>query len=121
MTIEAWELSLESTEGEGAGVITVIEDEKQLNMFNRYMTRAAKEFKSMKQRGQRPAWHQWWSTKAKFIRVKPLACGTIHKSQGTSVDNVFLYTPCLYNTDAKLTQQLLYVGVTRARHNVYYI
>ena len=119
--IEAWELALESTEEDGAGVITVIEDEKQLEMFNRYMARAAKEFKTMKQRGLRPAWGQWWSTKNKFTKVKPLACGTIHKSQGTSVDNVFLYTPCLYSTSAEMSQQLLYVGVTRARHNVFYI
>lgn len=124
VTIAAWELLLESTEGDDEpreGLITVIEDEKQLNMFNRYMTRAATEFKSMKARGQRPAWSQWWSTKNKFTRVKPLPCGTIHKSQGTSVDNVFLYTPCLLGTEKTLSQQLMYVGVTRARHNVYYI
>lgn len=119
--VVCWYLQCQSLETEITETLCVIEDPKQQNIFQNFMGAAASEFKGMNGTGKRPNWKSWWELKNSFHKVKALPCGTIHKSQGSSVDNVFLYTPCIHKADAELAQQLLYVGATRARNNVYFI
>lgn len=119
--ISIWQLECRSTESEITETMLVIEDKKEMNRFQNYMSNVAGIFKEQKGSGKRPNWKGWWDLKNKFHKVKALPCGTIHKSQGSSVENTFLYTPCIHKADWELAQQLLYVGTTRARTNVYYI
>ena len=55
-----------------------------------------------------------------FIDVRPIYSSTVHKSQGSTYDNVFLHiedlSACPTYTDIP---RLLYVALTRARNNVY--
>lgn len=119
--IECWYLDCTSLDSGATASIVVIENEKEMNKFQFYLSSVASIFKAGNTTGKRPNWKGWWELRNKFHKVKALPCGTIHKSQGSSVDNVFLYTPCIHKADLDLAQQLLYVSTTRARHNVYYI
>ncbi|ADI96262.1 Dda DNA helicase [Acinetobacter phage Ac42] len=117
--VRYWQLDLQSLDDPDlTGSINVIVDEAEINKLNLVLGKSAEQFKSG---AVKAAWADWWKLKRNFHKVKALPCSTIHKSQGTSVDNVFLYTPCIHKADSQLAQQLLYVGATRARHNVYYI
>lgn len=120
-TIECWFLDCMSLDSGATASIIVIENEQQMNKFQFYLSSVASLFKSGNHPGKRPNWKGWWELRNNFHKVKALPCGTIHKSQGSSVDNVFLYTPCIHKADVDLAQQLLYVSATRARYNVYYI
>lgn len=116
--VQYWELDLVSLDSGEKGSIKVITDEKEYNKLALVLGTAAEAYKS----GKVPAnWKSFWRLKNSFHKVKPLPVSTIHKSQGTTVDTTFLYTPCLHKADGQLAKQLLYVGATRARHNVYFI
>lgn len=98
--------------------INVIADPEQRTRFEMFLGKVAGVYKS----GQGKAyWADFWDAKNKFVKVKALPACTIHKSQGMSMDNTFLYTPCIHSSDAEMAQQLLYVGTTRARKNVHYV
>ena len=118
--VKCWHLELRAIETDVVDSICVIEDERQMKIFQHYLSSVAYEFKNSNT-GKRPNWSGWWDLRKEFHKVKALPCGTIHKSQGTSVDNVFLYTPCIHSADADLAQQLLYVGISRARKNCYFV
>ncbi|CAL4858205.1 Dda-like helicase [Acinetobacter phage vB_AbaM_AB-Navy-v2] len=118
-SIKVWELEIRGVDSDAVDMIKVIHDEQELNKFQYFMSKSASEFKNA--RDKRPNWKGWWDLKAQFHKVKPLPCGTIHKSQGSTLDNVFLFTPCIHRADPALAQQLLYVGATRAKHNVYFV
>lgn len=118
--IVCWTINCISLDTMTKATICVIEDEKENLKFQKFMSKIASDFKEHKG-ASRPNWKSWWRTKGMFHKVKALPCGTIHKAQGSSVDNAFIYTPCIHKADYLLAQQLLYVGATRARHNVYFI
>lgn len=105
--------------------INILTSEAEKAKVAVYLSNVAGKYRDMKRENPacKPNWKSFWEVKRMFLNVKALPACTIHKSQGISVDNVFLYTACLCsdNVDAELSSQLLYVGATRARHNVYYI
>lgn len=98
--------------------INVITDQHELDKFFMYQARTATAYKSGEVKAY---WKDFWKNKYEFIRVRSLPAQTIHKSQGSTIDNGFLFTGCIHSADAELAQQLLYVGVTRPRHNLHYI
>lgn len=120
--IEYFRLEVESTEEEedeyAKTWIDVIVSDHEINKFNYYQARTAQAYKS----GEVKAWWKdFWSNKNEFVKIKPLPAQTIHKSQGSTFDNGFMFTGCIHSADIDLAQQLLYVGTTRARHDVHYI
>lgn len=121
LPIKAWSLDVQGVDSDMVATIQVIADEQEQNKFQFYLSRAASEFKAMKGHGPKPNWKDWWKLRNSFLKVKALPVGTVHKSQGSTVDSVFLYTPCMHKADPALAQQLLYVGCTRAKNNVYFI
>lgn len=67
-------------------------------------------------------WKDWWENKNFFIEVKPIFASTVHKSQGISVNNCFVYQQDFDKSSSDENYyQLLYVAVTRAKQNVYFI
>ncbi len=118
--IKVWHLQVQGVDSPVIAELQVIYDERQQNIFQFYMAKAAEEFKSSKT-GPRPNWKGWWKLKGQFQKVKALPCGTIHKSQGSTVDSSFLFTACIHKADPDLAQQLLYVAATRAKNDVYFI
>ena len=118
ITIEGYELTVHSHDTNTPAVINVIHDELEQSKLRKFLDKTATEFK----RGiKKPNWKQWWQVRNDARKVKALPACTVHKSQGSTVDNVFVFTPCMSKADDELRQQLLYVAVTRARHNVVYV
>lgn len=100
--------------------INVISSQDEQNKFQFFLAKCADTYKNWNKGGKAP-WSEFWQAKRKFHKVKALPASTFHKAQGISVDNSFIYTPCIHMADAQLAQQLLYVGTTRGRFNVYYV
>ena len=119
--IKVWHLDVTSIDSGNIEFLQVIVDEGEQNKFQGFMGKSATEFKSGGKGTSRPNWKGWWELKGKFSKVKALPCSTIHKSQGSTVTNAFVYTPCIHKCDGELAQQLLYVATTRAKENVYFV
>lgn len=113
-----YKLAVESIDTGLEAELNVIVDEHEYDKYSIVLGKAASAYKS----GQvKASWKAYWKMRRKFIKVRPLPCGTIHKSQGMTVDNIFVYTPCIHTADGQLAQQLLYVAATRARNEVYFV
>lgn len=119
--IRYWVLEVESideSEEYAKAKLNVIYDKSELDKFQFFLSKVATAYKSGEVKAH---WKDFWSAKRIFSKVKPLPVSTIHKSQGSSVDSSFLYTPCIHMADTDLALQLLYVGSTRARNDVYFV
>lgn len=98
--------------------INVFPDEQVERKFGLFMGKVADRMKT----GAIPKqWKQWWKHKEFYTKVGYYPACTIHKMQGSTIENAFLYTPCMANADELTRQQLLYVGLTRATKNVFYV
>jgi ATP-dependent exoDNAse (exonuclease V) alpha subunit len=119
LNLNYFQLKVKSIDTGETGTINTISDKNELNNLYVFLGKVAQDYKS----GTIKAfWDDFWKIKNNFHRVKPLPVSTIHKGQGSTVDNSFLYTPCITKyAEPDLASQLLYVGVTRARHNVNYV
>lgn len=103
--------------------INVIMDEFEENRYHNYMSSLAGRYREMLANGKRVRWDRFWELKRQFQRARALPATTYHKSQGSTVDQVFLFTPDLNNPnlDGEQVGELLYVGTTRARTRVDYV
>lgn len=105
--------------------INIISDE-DIGDFNFKMHCEASQLKLRKKKqpyirlGQE--WKEWWANKNFFVETKPIFASTVHKAQGVSLDNCFVYQNDF--DKARLVDnyyQLLYVAVTRAKNNIYFV
>lgn len=65
-------------------------------------------------------WREFWDLKLLFHDVTYAYCLTIHKSQGSTFQNVFVDVPnALVNRHIRERNQLLYVAVTRAAKRLF--
>ncbi|NEQ97209.1 MAG: ATP-binding domain-containing protein, partial [Cyanothece sp. SIO2G6] len=65
-------------------------------------------------------WQEYWDLKTLFHNLSYAYCLTIHKSQGSTFQNVFVDIPnTLINRNVQERNQLLYVAVTRAAQRLF--
>ncbi|MEB3232898.1 MAG: DEAD/DEAH box helicase [Leptolyngbyaceae bacterium] len=65
-------------------------------------------------------WQEYWDLKTLFHNLSYAYCLTIHKSQGSTFQNVFVDIPnTLNNRNIQERNQLLYVAVTRAAQRLF--
>ncbi|WP_320677099.1 ATP-dependent DNA helicase [Prochlorococcus sp. MIT 1300] len=64
-------------------------------------------------------WRQFFQVRDAFASLGPAAVLTVHRSQGSSFDNVFVASDVFWPKDLTLRKQLLYVAVSRARKSVW--
>jgi len=62
----------------------------------------------------KPYWKTFWARKDAFGEINPVWAATIHKSQGSTFERVFLHSDLDRNPEAAGLNQLAYVGITRA-------
>ena len=66
-------------------------------------------------------WKVYYAMKNFFPDIRPRDAKTIHKAQGSSVEDVFIDLNDLSHCyDKNVTRRLLYVAISRARKNVYF-
>lgn len=99
---------------------TVIHDQNTMASINEFLSIIAEKYRN---REVFPNWKDFWAIKNTFTKVRPLGAMTFHKSQGSTFNNAYLFTPCLhqYCRDPDVAQELIYVGNTRARENVSFV
>lgn len=75
---------------------------------------------ALKDCARRKDWHRWYYYTHKFADLRPRDSCTIHKVQGTTIDDVFVdLTDISKCTVPDTAARLLYVACTRARKHVY--
>lgn len=103
-----WFLQVLTDEGK-LRKLTVLHELSQ-NDFNLKLEGYAKEKR----------WREFWDAKLLFHDVSYAYCLTIHKSQGSTFQNVFVDVPnALINRNIRERNQLLYVAVTRAAQRLF--
>ena len=66
-------------------------------------------------------WKIYYALKDSFPDIRPRDAKTIHKAQGSSVDDVFIDLNDLSHChDDNVFRRLLYVAISRARKNIYF-
>lgn len=66
-------------------------------------------------------WFLFYQLKETFCDVRPSYASTVHKSQGSTFDTVFIDLEDIgRNNKREEVARLLYVAITRARNNVYF-
>ena len=111
---------------EGRNVKLRVLFEKDKAAFQRYLADYVKAvqdlslFSKALDRGVRVSWKEFWKTKKSFHDINYCYALTVHKSQGSTFNNVFVDIPdiCL-NRKATERNKLLYVAVTRAAERVF--
>ena len=67
-------------------------------------------------------WREFYDFMESFSRIKPAHAMTVHRSQGSTFDDVFVhYRNILQNPRRKESLQCLYVAITRPRSRVFLI
>lgn len=68
---------------------------------------------------KKSSWSTYWDFKSLFIEVRHVYGMTIHRSQGSTIPNVFLDTSDMFhNSNTEELNRLIYVGASRAVNNL---
>lgn len=66
-------------------------------------------------------WRQFWGMRKKFNTFKHIYAITAHKSQGSTFDYTYVFTPDFYKFGATMSiKRLLYTAITRSRHTTFF-
>jgi superfamily I DNA/RNA helicase len=75
---------------------------------------------AMKRYAKEKNWHEYFELKNKVGDLRAIHACTVHKSQGSTYDNVFIDLDSIgRNNKANEVARLLYVAITRASNMVY--
>lgn len=122
LLIRYWELTLQSTEDKSkVDTIFNISDPDEALKLKNLLSDAASNYKT--NRNIKPAWKPWWKLKNTFKSVKHLPACTFHKSQGSSIENTYVFASQIdsaWHLSAEERKELLYTGFSRARKHVYF-
>jgi exodeoxyribonuclease V len=118
-----WLLEVEPFDGGKIEEIRVLdkEEEKRWQETQKEFADAAKKCQDDNKRRQ--SWKMFFERKDQIGRLEPASALTIHKSQGSTFENVFLHWDIDGWGSAPTAQQnqLSYVGITRASQSLHVI
>lgn len=125
LTVKYYNIKVLSVDEGNVDYINIISDEN-VNDFSFKMHCEASKLKLRKKK--QPyirlgvEWKEWWDNKNFFTETKPIFASTVHKAQGVSLKNCFVYQRDFDKaTLIDNYYQLLYVAVTRAKNNIYFV
>lgn len=113
LKLDYYALGVKSLDTGICHAINVIYDEKEQNKLFSFTSMMAHEYKS--DSNKRRFWPDYWSLIGDFIKVKPIPVSTIHKSQGSTYDNLFYIRSGLQYCDDDFVEQADYVAISRAK------
>ncbi|AAQ17908.1 Dda DNA helicase [Aeromonas phage Aeh1] len=101
--------------------ISVVWDASSQVLLDEALSYAASQYKQMGSgKATSRLWESFWQVKGMFVNTKSLGASTFHKSQGTTVIGVCVYTGDMNFAQFEIQTQLGYVGCTRAQKWVIY-
>lgn len=65
-------------------------------------------------------WNEYWKLKDSILNVKHSYAMTVHKSQGGTLNDVYVYNK-FYSPDVEFNNRLIYVGITRASSKLFIV
>ena len=120
--VEMADLIVTSEEFPDGVPFSVLWGDGEENLLSYELGESASYIKGLKRgHAQSQAWKQFWAVKKMFTQTKSLGASTIHKSQGTTVTGVGVYTGDMSFADFTIQSQLGYVACTRATDWVLWI
>ncbi|ADM79886.1 Dda DNA helicase [Aeromonas phage phiAS5] len=122
MMVERTEVDLtDDVDAETEVEISVVWDANSQVQLDEALSYAASQYKAMgKGKATTRYWEIFWEVKNMFTNTKSLGASTFHKSQGTTVIGVCVYTGDMNFAQFEIQTQLGYVGCTRAQKWVMY-
>lgn len=101
--------------------LSVLTDEGKLRTLTVLHELSQPEYgRSLELYSKEKRWREFWELKSLFADLSYAYCLTIHKSQGSTFQNVFVDVPnALINRNIQERNQLLYVAVTRAAKRLF--
>ncbi len=107
VTITVQVLSLETSFGERLNQIMVPTDRLHMDQLDKWFTKTKN-------------WERKYFLKENFPDLRPRDAATVHKSQGSSYDSVFIDLDNISKvTQPDVAARMLYVAFSRARHRIY--
>ena len=85
------------------------------------LKRLRNEAKDSGTKNSRHYWKRFFLIRDAFASLGPAAVLTVHRSQGSSFDEVFVAPDVFWPNDIRLRKQLVYVAVSRARKAVWLV
>lgn len=111
--------------GEGRTVRFQVLDPGHRTAWNKASNAIAKAAKEVKaQHGKEaanPLWSLYWSRRDRFGQISPVWALTVHKSQGSTFERVFLHSDLDRDLNPAELNQLSYVGITRAARELHVV
>ena len=89
--------------------------------FNKILQNIAIDAKNAAFPFNRRKWQKYFGLKNSFANIQYHFATTIHKSQGSTYDTIYIdLNSLIYNThiDDEFKYRLIYVAITRARNNI---
>ena len=91
---------------------------KTLDIFLNNLSTLAKESSNFQ---RKQFWRAFFFVRDSFASVGPASVLTVHRSQGSTFENVFIASDVFWPIDLCLRKQLVYVAVTRASKQVWLV
>ena len=121
MTVIRNEVDLTEIDGDLEVELSVVWDADGQVQLDEALSYAASQYKQMGSgKATSRLWESFWQVKGMFTNTKSLGASTFHKSQGTTVIGVCVYTGDMNFAQFEIQTQLGYVGCTRAQKWVMY-
>lgn len=112
------QLVLEPLYLEGQHVVEVLHEDEE-DRFQAQLDDMSRAAKTDPQHS-RKLWAKFWAFKELFADIRYCYCITVHRSQGSTYDRVFVdVKDILRNRKRQERQRLIYVGFSRPRHQLF--
>lgn len=126
-TFDCYIVEITDVDGLDTETELILFDDYTQKKFDHFISLLAKKYGELKKtnrQGSKTGWDAFWEIKAKYIKVKHGFSSTIHKSQGSTFENVFVDLNGIettMNQNPSLAWRLLYVAVTRPKVKLFFI
>jgi exodeoxyribonuclease-5 len=119
---KVWELTV-SADGLADPVTFLVMTAEEDQRWKASLKAIADEAKNANGRGRKDLWDLYFRRKDAVGKIQPASALTIHKSQGSTFENVFLHWSIDGYGSAPTAQQnqLAYVGITRAAQSLHVV
>lgn len=119
---DTWLLQVASVTGDGSVVdVRVLEKNEEKRWADTLKAMAADANRTSDKKDRKSKWGNYFMRKDMVGKLEPASALTIHKSQGSTFQNVFLHRDIDDAHTPVILNQLAYVGITRAAESLHVV